>query len=72
MITESTCIVRNIRRIRTDESPLLPELKLINSNGKWLHNGEGEETNISKAVGEAIDLYQANALQDRASKKDNN
>jgi hypothetical protein len=71
MTAQNTCIVRNIRRFHTDESPLLPELKLINIGGKWVHTEGGKETNISKEVGAAIDLHQSNGLQARTQKKGN-
>jgi len=71
MTDENTCIVRNIRRIHTTESPLLPELQLTNKDGKWVHKVGGKESNISRAVGEAIDLHRSNILKDRTPKKDN-
>ena len=57
MITTNTCFVRNIRRINTNESSLLPVLKLKNIEGKWVHSDSSKESNISKAVGEGIDLH---------------
>jgi len=57
MTTIDTCSVRNIRRIDTNESPLLPILKLKNIDGKWIHSDSGKESNISKAVGAAIDRH---------------
>lgn len=57
MIDTCTCLVRNIRRINTDESPLLPVLKLVKTGDAWVHMDSEKESNISKAAGEAIDLY---------------
>jgi hypothetical protein len=70
MITENSFIVRNIRRIHTEESPLLPELKLINDHGKWVINEGGNESNISKAVGEAIRLHRSGKVVNLDTKKD--
>jgi len=70
MINENTCIVRDIRRIHMEESPLLPELKLINNYGKWVHSEGSRESNISKAVGEAIDMHRSETMKYRNQKKD--
>jgi len=70
MITENTCIVRNIRRIHTDESPLLPEMQLINDQGKWIHSAGAKESNISRVIGEAIELHQSEISKNRKPKKD--
>jgi len=71
MTAENTCIVRNIRHIHTTESPLLPEMQLINNDGSWVHKEGGKESNISRAIGQAIDLHRSNILKDRTPKKDN-
>lgn len=68
MITDDICFARNIRRVGTDESPLLPELKLIKKNDRWVHSEEAKESNISKAIGEAIDR-QTQIRKDRDTKK---
>src|ERR1700760_3586442 len=57
MTDDSNCIVRDIRRIDTDESPWLPQLPLTGSNGVWILPNTGKESNISTAIGEAIDLH---------------
>ncbi|HEY4206034.1 MAG TPA: hypothetical protein VGM31_04435 [Puia sp.] len=54
----------------SDESPLLPEMKLIKNNGKWEHSEAGKESNISKAIGEAVDRHQSEVLKHRDPKKD--
>jgi hypothetical protein len=69
-VTENTYIVRNIRRIHTEESPLLPELKLLNERGKWVLHEGGKESNISKAVGDAIELHRSGSLRNADQKKD--
>ncbi|HEY6902567.1 MAG TPA: hypothetical protein VI233_18040 [Puia sp.] len=57
MITNESCLVRNIRRTDTNESPLLPELKLTKKEGRWIHDEGNKESNISKAIGEAINQH---------------
>ena len=57
LIDRGTCLVRNIRRPNTDESPLLPVLKLMKTGDCWVHSDSEKESNISRAAGEAIDLY---------------
>ena len=57
MTTDDTCLARNIRRINTNESSLLPVLKLKNMDGKWVHSDSGKESNISRVIGEAIDRH---------------
>lgn len=70
MITNDSCFVRNIRRIHTIETPLLPELKLVKNNGKWVHSEGGRESNISKVIGESIARHQMQALKERDQKKE--
>ncbi len=57
MIGSDTCLVQNIRRVNMQESSLLPVLKLKRSGDYWVHMDSEKESNISKVVGEAIDLY---------------
>jgi hypothetical protein len=48
-------LVKNIRkRLEVIES-LIPPFILEKSNGKWTHKDSGKETNLSDAVGKAID-----------------
>jgi len=54
MIDYDCCLVRDIRRVHSNESPLLPEMKLEKKNGRWIHSDSGKESNISRTVGEAI------------------
>ena len=57
MLTNDTCIVRNIRRIDSNESSLLPVLKLKNIDGRWSHSDINKESSISRKIGEGIDEY---------------
>lgn len=57
MIDSDACVVRNIRRDQTEESPLLPELKLKRSGDIWVHMDSEKESNISRIIGEAVDLH---------------
>jgi hypothetical protein len=57
MIGYDCCLVREIRRINSNESPLLPEMKLEKNNGRWIHSAGGSESNISRTVGEAISRH---------------
>lgn len=57
-MTDAThCIVREIRRRDTDESPLLPELKLKKAGGAWILAKTGKESNISTTIGDAIEKH---------------
>lgn len=66
MIDSDVCLVRNIRRDHTEESPLLPVLKLKKSGGVWVHMDSEKESNISRVIGEAVDLY----IQQTPKKRD--
>jgi len=57
MITHDTCFVRNIRRLNSTESSLLPVLKLKNMDGKWVHSDISKESNIGRTIGECIDRH---------------
>lgn len=54
MIGYDRCVVRDIRRINSNESPLLPQMKLEKRDGRWVHVDNGKESNISRTIGEAI------------------
>jgi len=54
MISYDCCQVRDIRRVHSNESPLLPEMRLEKRNGRWVHTDSGKESNISRTIGEAI------------------
>jgi hypothetical protein len=54
MVGYDCCLVRNIRRVHSNESPLLPEMRLEKNNGRWVHSDSGKESNISRTIGEAI------------------
>ena len=54
MISYHCCLVRDIRRVHSNESPLLPEMKLEKKDGRWVHSDSGKESNISRTIGEAI------------------
>lgn len=70
LISEDTCLVRNIRRVASNESPLLPELKLIKDHINWVHCESSKETNISNAIGQAIDRHLSEELKKRDPEKD--
>jgi len=57
MITDDTCFVRNIRRMNSNESSLLPVLKLKKIDGRWVHSDISKESDIGKTIGEGIDRY---------------
>ena len=57
MIANDTCFVRNIRRVNTSESSLLPLLKLVKKNARWVHSNDDKESNISVLIGEAVDRH---------------
>ena len=70
MIDPDVCLVRNIRRDHTEESPLLPVLKLKRSGGTWVHVDSEKESNISRVVGEAVDRHLKQTPQKRDELKD--
>ncbi|WP_431209582.1 hypothetical protein ACQ86N_25960 [Puia sp. P3] len=57
MMAYDCCLVRGIRRVGSQESPLLPEMALVKSNGRWIHRDNGSESNISRTIGEAISRH---------------
>ena len=57
MTDDTHCIVSEIRRRDTEESPLLPELKLKKTGGAWILANTGKESNISTTVGDVIDKH---------------
>jgi hypothetical protein len=61
MMAYDCCLVRGIRRVHSNESPLLPEMKLLKSNGRWIHSDNGSESNISRTIGEAISRHLSQA-----------
>lgn len=71
LIDKTTCIVRNIRRIDIDESPLLPLLHLKKNDSTWLHNDSNKESNISQAIGAAVDKYLKQLSKSPDERKDN-
>jgi len=71
MLDRNTCLVRNIRRINTQESPLLPILKLTKNEDFWRHYDTGNESEISKTIGEAINEYLKQLTKTRDEMKDN-
>jgi len=54
MVSYDCCLVRGIRRVGSNESPLLPVLKLEKRDGRWVHSDSGKESNISRTIGESI------------------
>ena len=57
MTTYDSCVVRDLRRVNSSETPLLPTMKLEKSDGRWVHSDRGKESNISRTIGEAISRY---------------
>jgi hypothetical protein len=68
MVGYDCCLVREIRRINSNESPLLPEMKLQKNLGRWIHSASGNESNISRTIGEAISRH----LSQREKRADEN
>ena|ERR1700753_329601 len=57
MIDESTCVVRTIRRVDTEESSLLPVLTVIKADSGWRIKDSEKDSVIITAIGEAIDRH---------------
>jgi len=65
-----SCYVRNIRRLNSNESPLLPVLQLKKLAGTWVHADGDKESNISKTIGHAIEVYLKDSTKSRSEVKD--
>jgi hypothetical protein len=49
-------IVKNIRR-KGAASPVLPQVSIQKIASRWVHTDSGKESQLSEAVGKAIDAY---------------
>ena len=47
--------ITNIRQVEQNEGSLLPPIRLKKSNGTWVFLDNGKESNLSVAIGRAID-----------------
>ncbi len=54
-LKDGGCLVKNIRKRRETIESLIPVFILQKSNGIWAHKDSGKESNLSDAVGKAID-----------------
>jgi hypothetical protein len=46
----------NIRRLEQDAGSLLPPIRIKKKNGQWVHTDSDKETDLSVAIGHAIDI----------------
>ncbi len=53
-------VIRNLKMSRQVQGPVLPDILIKRANGRWVHLESGKETDLSAAVGKAIDEYEAN------------
>jgi hypothetical protein len=53
-------VIDNFRTASDQEGPLLPTLKIKRKKGKWVHLDTERESQLSEAVGLAIDLFERN------------
>ena len=51
-------IVRNFKTIGREVSSGLPEVRLRRINGLWVHTDSGKVSDLSTAIGQAIDAYE--------------
>lgn len=47
--------ITNIRRMEQETGFLLPPIRIKKKNGRWVHTDSDKETDLSVAIGEAID-----------------
>jgi hypothetical protein len=59
MITNNKFIVTDIRRANTAETPLLPPMTLLQTEGGWMHENRPERSRIGSAIGDQIEKYLA-------------
>jgi hypothetical protein len=50
-----TYTINDIRRLEQDSGSLLPPLNIKKKNDQWVHTDSDKETDISVAIGQAID-----------------
>ena len=51
-------IVRNFKTIGRGVSSALPEVRLKRARGLWVHTDSGKVSDLSTAIGQAIDAYE--------------
>ncbi|HUB59108.1 MAG TPA: hypothetical protein VL978_00320 [Puia sp.] len=49
--------VKNFRPQGSDGPGILPEVRIRKSSGRWVHVDSEKETDLSEAIGAAIDLF---------------
>ncbi|HVW61942.1 MAG TPA: hypothetical protein VHC48_17950 [Puia sp.] len=53
--TRTLYLVRNFRTAHSHDRPALPDIQLKQLKGRWVHRDSEKETELSKAVGVAIE-----------------
>jgi hypothetical protein len=53
--SELSYLVRNIRPIHRTQGSIIPDVRLKRKNGYWVHIDSEKETDLSIAIGKAID-----------------
>jgi hypothetical protein len=49
--------ITNIRRLEQDTGSLLPPIRIEKKEGQWVHTDSDKETDLSVAIGRAIDVH---------------
>jgi len=47
--------VKNLRTTRSNERPVLPDVQLKKHKGRWVHRDSEKESELSRAIGAAIE-----------------
>jgi hypothetical protein len=61
MRPDGICTITNIRRLEQETGSLLPPIRIIKKRGQWVHTDSEKETDLSAAIGQAIDQAEAAA-----------
>ena len=51
-------IVRNFRTVYHPNGSILPEVQLKRFKGRWVHRDSEKATDLSQAIGDAIEAYE--------------
>jgi hypothetical protein len=49
--------ITNIRRLEQNTGSLLPPIRIKKKEGQWVHTDSDKETDLSVAIGHAIDIH---------------
>ena len=55
MRPDGVCTITSIRRLEQETGALLPPIQIKKKGGQWVHTDSEKETDLSAAIGYAID-----------------